>query len=459
MKMLFKTENKTKNLTEGAISKKLLFFAFPLMVGNLLQQFYNIADTLIVGRYLGEHALAAVGSAYTLMIFLTSVISGLCMGSSVFFSVQFGKKAIDKMKQSFFISFVSILSVTVVLNLVAYVLLNGIISFMRIPEEVRLLFRQYLYIIFAGIFAVFLYNFFSNLLRAVGNSVIPLLFLALSSVVNVILDFVFILYFHTGVEGAAVATVIAQYLSGIGIMLYYFVRCRSLRVKKIHMKWNHSIFREIFGLSFMTCIQQSIMNLGILMVQGLVNSFGVAVMAAFAAGVKIDTLAYSPVQDFGNAFSTFIAQNYGAGKKERIRAGVKSAGLMVAIFCVLISSIVFMAAEQFMGVFVDSENMEVIKIGVNYLRIEGSCYIGIGILFLLYGYYRAITKPGMSVVLTAISLGTRVVLAYFLSSFAKIGVMGIWLAIPIGWALADIVGILYGVKNGISKIGYKAGRY
>ena len=248
------------------------------------------------------------------------------------------------------------------------------------------------------------------------------------------------------------ATVIAQYLSGIGIMLYYFLRCRSLRVERIHMKWSRSVFREIFGLSAMTCIQQSIMNLGILMVQGLVNSFGVAVMAAFAAGVKIDTLAYSPVQDFGNAFSTFIAQNYGAGKKERIHAGIKSAGLMVAIFCVFISSMVFMAAEQFMGIFVDSENMEVIKIGVNYLRIEGSCYIGIGILFLLYGYYRAMTKPGMSVVLTVISLGTRVVLAYFLSSFAKIGVTGIWLAIPIGWALADIVGILYGIKSKTAEI-------
>ena len=192
MKSLFKTENKTKNLTEGAISKKLLFFALPLTIGSVLQQFYNIADTLIVGRYLGENALAAVGSAYTLMIFLTSVISGLCMGSSVFFSVQFGKKAVDKMKQSFFISFVSILSVTIVLNLSAYALLNGIISFMRIPEEVCLLFRQYLNIIFAGLFAVFLYNFFANLLRAVGNSVIPLLFLALSSVVNVILDLLFI---------------------------------------------------------------------------------------------------------------------------------------------------------------------------------------------------------------------------------------------------------------------------
>lgn len=160
MKSSPETKKKTENFTEGAISKKLLFFAFPLMIGNLLQQFYNIADTLIVGRYLGENALAAVGSAYTLMIFLTSVISGLCMGSSVFFSVQFGKKAEDKMKQSFFVSFVSILSVTVLLNLCAYLFLNYIISFMHIPEEVRAQFRQYLCIVFVGIFAVFLYNFF-----------------------------------------------------------------------------------------------------------------------------------------------------------------------------------------------------------------------------------------------------------------------------------------------------------
>jgi len=447
MKPLLKTRKTTKDFTEGAISKKLLFFAFPLMIGNLLQQFYNIADTLIVGRYLGENALAAVGSAYTLMIFLTSVISGLCMGSAVFFSVQFGKKAEDKMKQSFFVSFISILSVTILLNLLSYIFLDEIISFMHIPEEVRAQFRQYLSIVFVGIFAVFLYNFFANLLRAVGNSVMPLLFLALSSVINVALDLLFILHFHTGTAGAAAATVIAQYLSGIGIMLYYFLHCGSLRISKIHMKWSQPVFREIFGLSAMTCIQQSVMNLGILMVQGLVNSFGVAVMAAFAAGVKIDTLAYSPVQDFGNAFSTFVAQNYGAGKKERIRAGVAAAGFMVVVFCVLISSMVYLGAGRLMGVFVDSENIEVIQIGVEYLHIEGSCYIGIGILFLLYGYYRAIARPEMSVVLTVISLGTRVALAYLLSSITKIGVTGIWFAIPIGWALADAVGILYGIKR------------
>ena len=444
MKPFYASSQKVTDFTEGAISKKLLFFAFPLMIGNLLQQFYNIADTLIVGRYLGENALAAVGSAYTLMIFLTSVIGGLCMGSGVFFSIQFGKKAEDKMKQSFFISFVSILAVTVLLNMLVYIFLKEIISFMRIPEAVQPLFHQYLLVIFAGIPAVFLYNFFANLLRAVGNSTVPLLFLAFSSIINVILDIVFILNFSMGVTGAAAATVLAQYLSGIGITLYYFIKCGKLGIQKIHIKWSRDIFKEIFALSFMTCIQQSIMNLGILMVQGLVNSFGVTVMAAFAAGVKIDTLAYSPVQDFGNAFSTFIAQNYGAGKKERIRRGVKAAGLLAAGFCMVISSVVYLFAGRLMAVFVDSENTGVIEIGVKYLHIEGSCYIGIGILFLLYGYYRAMKKPGMSIILTVISLGTRVLLAYLLSSVPEIGVTGIWAAIPIGWLLADTTGILYG---------------
>lgn len=435
---------KSIDLTEGSIPKNLLLFAFPLMIGNLLQQFYNIVDTLVVGRCLGEHALAAVGSAYTIMVFLTSIISGLCMGSSVFFSIQFGKRAYDTIKQSFFISFFSILAVTVLLNGLVYLFLDEIIQFIQIPQEIRLLFRQYLLVIFAGIFATFLYNIFANLLRAVGNSFVPLLFLAVSTVTNVGLDLLFILYFHWGVAGAAAATVLAQYLSGVGIMLYYFVRCGDLRVRREHRKWNREIFQDIFRLSVMTSVQQSIMNLGILMVQGLVNSFGTVVMAAFAAGVKIDTLAYSPVQDFGNAFSSFVAQNYGAEKKERLRQGVKTAGLMAVGFCAVVSAVVYLSADQLMAVFVDMESAQVIRIGAEYLRIEGACYAGIGILFLLYGYYRAIDKPGMSVVLTVISLGTRVLLAYILSSFPGIREIGIWAAIPIGWVLADITGILYG---------------
>lgn len=183
------------------------------------------------------------------------------------------------------------------------------------------------------------------------------------------------------------------------------------------------------------------------MVQGLVNSFGKTVMAAFAAAVKIDSFAYMPVQDFGNAFSTFIAQNYGAGNEERIRRGVKSAVGTAFLFCVVISLAVCLLARPLMGLFVQPEEVEIIAVGVGYLRIEAACYFGIGLLFLLYGFYRAVGRPGMSVVLTVISLGTRVALAYLLSAVPQIGVTGIWVSVPIGWALADLAGVGYYLKH------------
>lgn len=431
------------NLTEGSITGNLLKFAFPLMVGNLLQQFYNIADTLIVGRFLGELALAAVGSSYTLMVFLTSILLGLCMGSSAYFSIQYGKGDMEKLKNSFFLSFVLIGAVAVVLNILAFLGTESILGFLQVPGEVRGDMREYLVCIFAGILAVFLYNYFANLLRAVGNSVVPLVFLGLSCAMNIALDLLFILGFQWGVRGAAVATVLAQWVSGIGIALYCLWRFPNLRIERRHMRWNSEILKEIQRLSLLTCIQQSIMNLGILMVQGLVNSFGTVVMAAFAAAVKIDSFAYMPVQDFGNAFSTYIAQNYGAGKRERIEKGIRSAGVCVFFFCGVISLLVCGFAKPLMGIFIDSSKTQIVEVGVGYLRIEGACYLGIGILFLLYGFYRAVNQPGMSVVLTVVSLGTRVLLAYVLSAIPKVGVTGIWAAVPIGWILADILGILY----------------
>ncbi len=311
----------------------------------------------------------------------------------------------------------------------------------RSPPAIVPLMRDYLWVIFWGIPATFLYNYFSNLLRAVGNSVTPLAFLGGAALLNIFLDLLFVLTFHMGVKGAAWATVLSQYLSGIGIMGYTLLLCPQLRIQKKHMVWNRNIFHEITGLSSLTCVQQSIMNLGILMVQGLVNSFGAGIMAAFAAAVKIDSFAYMPVQDFGNAFSTFVAQNYGAGKVERIRKGIRSAAVSVFFFCMVISAAVWLFARPLMRIFIPASETGIIEAGVHYLRIEGACYIGIGLLFLLYGFYRAVRKPGMSVVLTVISLGTRVALAYMLSSVPWLGVTGIWVSVPIGWALADITGI------------------
>ena len=431
------------DLTKGNITKTMILFALPMILGNLLQQLYNIADTLIVGRFLGAGALAAVGSAYALMTFLTSVLLGLCMGSGAVFSICWGGKNTEKLKSAIFTSFVLTAVLTVILNAAVFLFIDEILSLLNVPSEIYQLMRDYVQVIFWGIGFVFLYNFFAALLRAVGNSVVPLLFLAVCAVLNVILDLYFVLGLGLGVKGAAAATVISQAASGAGIGIYTWAVYPDFRPKRRNCRIEAGLLKEMAQFSVLTSVQQSVMNLGILMVQGLVNSFGTSVMAAFAAAVKIDSFAYMPVQDFGNAFSTFVAQNFGAKKEARIREGIKKAVLMAMAFCIVISIGVFVFAKPLMLIFVQPEETAILAAGVEYLRIEGFFYCGIGCLFLLYGFYRAVKLPGMSVVLTVISLGTRVVLAYVLSSIEAIGVTGIWWSVPIGWALADLAGFWY----------------
>lgn len=278
-----------------------------------MQQFYNIADTLIVGRVVGKNALAAVGAAYTLMTFLTSIFLGLSMGAGVLFSIYKGKNDKHALRVAVAHAFVLIMAVMVFVNVLVYVCMHPILWFLRVPQEV------------------------------------------------------------------------------------------------------------------MEEMQQSVMNFGILMVQGLVNSFGATTMAAFAAAVKIDAFAYLPVQDFGNAYSTFVAQNYGVKDYGRIQKGTKEAFAISIVFSIIISILVCTFAASLMEIFVKAQETAVIACGVQYLRIKGSFYCGIGCLFLLYGYYRAINKVQMSVVLTVISLGLRVVLAYILSVPLK--APGIWVEI------------------------------
>ena len=420
-----------------------------MMLGSLMQQCYNIADTMIVGRCIGSDALAAVGSSYSLMVFLTSVLLGLAMGSGTVFSQQFGAGNMTGLRRSIYVSLVLIGFVTAALTVAAFVFIDPILKLLQVPADIYVMQRLYLLVIFAGIPFTFLYNFYAALLRAVGDSVTPLWFLGMSVVLNIGLDLFFILGTGMGVDGAALATVMAQAVSAIGLMIYMLHRRPELRVCREDMRLDRISVREIASFSSLTCIQQSVMNFGILMVQGLVNSFGTAVMAAFAAAVKIDSFAYMPVQEFGNAFSTFVAQNYGAGKRERIRRGVRSAFVTAVLFSLAVSVAVFVLARPLMLIFVRGEETEIISIGVQYLRVEGVFYFGIGILFLLYGYFRAIRKPGMSVVLTVLSLGTRVALAYILAAVPAVGVVGIWWSIPIGWAVADAVGIIcyFRIKN------------
>lgn len=432
-----------EDLINGNITVSMLRFAFPLMLGNLLQQCYNIADTLIVGRVLGADALAAVGSSYALIVFVTSVFIGLCMGCSAVFSMQYGAGDLKGLRQSIFSSIFLVGIVTLFLNVCSIIFLSPIIRILQTPPELEQMVYDYLLIIFTGMIPVCVYNFYAFLLRAVGNSVVPLVFLIISVVLNIILDILMMVTLNMGVEGAAFATVISQIIGSGGLYIYTYRHFPELRLQRTDCVLNRRSLYKVTSYSFLTSVQQSVMNFGILMVQGLVNSFGAAVMAAFAAAVKIDSFAYMPVQDFGNAFSTFVAQNFGAGRLERISRGIRKAVFITTVFSLFVSLLVFVLSPWLMAFFVSPEETEIISIGVEYLRIEGSFYVGIGYLFLLYGYYRAVTLPSMSVVLTVVSLGTRVALAYFLATIPAIGYTGIWWSVPIGWILADIVGVWY----------------
>ena len=428
-----------RDLTQGSIRRGLIRFSLPLMAGNLLQQLYNFVDTYVVGRFLGRTALAAVGSAFSLMVLLTSVILGLCMGAGVVMSQLYGQGDREGFRRAAGNAFVMIAAVSAAIELAAYALEPVILRLLRVPAEAIPDLTAYLRVIFAGLMFTFLYNCVASILRAAGNSAAAVWFLLMSTLVNIALDLLFVPVLGLGTAGAAWATVIAQGLSALGIVLYFLRKARALVPSRRHFRPERRLLGRIASVSVLTSVQQSVMNFGILMIQSLVNSFGVPVMAAFAAGVKIDSLAYSPAQDFGNGFATFAAQNAGAGKKDRVRRGFREACVLSLGYCATVSALVALMARPLLCLFIDPGETEVLQIGMHYLRTEGLCYVGIGMLFLLYAAYRGLEKAGMSVVLTVISLGLRVALAYALAPVW--GLDAIWWAIPIGWAVADAVGL------------------
>ncbi len=437
---------KEQTLTTGPVSKTMLLFAVPLILGNLLQQAYNIVDTWVVGHFVGSDAVAAVGSAFTLMNFLTSILLGLSLGSGVVISFYFAKKEDERLLACVQASFFLVALAAVFLTLISVGGIDIIIALLQIPSEVVPLIRSYLSLVFWGIPAVFLYNFFAAYLKAIGDAKIPLVFLGIAAGLNIILDVILVVHCNLGCVGVGLATVVAQYVSGIGISCFALVKIKLLREALLTFRWRLSALGEVISYAFFTCLQQSVMNLGILSIQGLVNSFGTTVMAAFAAAAKIDAFAFMPAIEYSNAFSTFVAQNKGAGKQERIQTGIRFATSTCICYGACVSLLTYLLAKPFMLFFIDAAESAVIAAGVQYLHIEGACYMAFSILYLCYGLYRASAKPQMSFVLTIVSLGTRVLISYSLATRLAAGVLIIWYAIPIGWVLADLVGLVYYIK-------------
>lgn len=422
----------------------MLAFTLPIFIGNLFQQIYSVSDMFVIGRFLGKEALAAVGACSTVIIFITSILIGLCMGSGVYFADLFGAKDYKKLSVSISTSFIFILAVTVGIMLLTMVFITPLMKLFNIPEAVMGLAKRYLIIIVSGLPFMFLYNISTVVLRAFGDSKTPLIFLIIASTINVAFDFILVIVWPLGVSGPAISTLAAQFFSGIPLAVY---AAKKMRFLQLRFSFEKTIFEKVARYSLLTSLQQSIMNFGILLVQGLVNSFGVTTMAAFAIGVKIDTFAYMPMQDFGNAFSTYVAQNKGANKNERIRQGFRSAILCSTFFGVLLSVLIFVFAPNLVAFFSDSD-ANVIEQGTVYLRIEGLFYVLIAYLFIHYGFYRGLGHFRTSIFLTIVSLGTRVCLSYLLV-YSGLDVTSIWWSIIVGWAIADFCGF-YIYKKSIS---------
>lgn len=430
------------DMTQGNPTTTIIKFAFPMLVGNLFQQLYNIVDSVVVGRFIGKNALASVGSSFMLMNFFSFVIIGLCLGTSVVYSHYFGAKDYDSLRKTIFISFLSIGAFTFLLSIVLFFSTEWMLGLINTPENIFYQAKIYLQTIFLGLIFVYLYNICAALLRAVGDSKTPLIFLALAAIINIVLDLVFVIGFNMGVFGVALATVIAQGISSIGCLIYGFKRVELIRISREDMVFDLEIAKRVAKFGLLTSMQQSIMTFGMVCVQGIVNPFGADTIAAFTAASKIDSIAYLPLQDFGNAFATYVAQNKGAKKNERIILGLKSVVKTIIIFSVILSLAIFLNTGSLMKIFVEANEVTVISMGVEYLSIISVFYVLIGFLFMFYGFYRGMGELRTSLILTILSLGTRVVLAYFLSQIPALGQRGIWWSVPIGWALADSVGFI-----------------
>lgn len=432
------------DMTKGNPTKTILKFAFPMLVGNLFQQLYNIVDSVVVGRFIGKDALAAVGSAFMLMNFFSFVIIGLTLGASIVYSHYFGEKNYPNLRKTIYISFLSIGVFTAILSIFLVFGTDWMLKLINTPVDIFADSKTYLQIIFGGLIFVFLFNGCSALLRSIGDSRTPLLFLILAALINIVLDLVFVIVYDMGVEGVALATIIAQGISSILCLIYGLVKIPMIRLSKEDMVFDKEIAVVVGKYSFLTSIQQSIMTFGMVCVQGLVNGFGSSTIAAFAAAGKIDSIAYLPLQDFGNAFATYVAQNKGANNMPRIKKGVESVIKTIVIFSIILSIVIFMNTGSLMKIFVNASEIDVINIGIEYLSTVSVFYILVGFLFMFYGFFRGMGELNISLILTIISLGTRVLLAYILSNVPQIGRLGIWWAVPIGWALADSLGfILY----------------
>ncbi|HBF2561736.1 TPA: MATE family efflux transporter [Clostridioides difficile] len=433
-----------KDLTTGHEGKSIFFFAMPMLIGSLFQQLYNTADSIIVGRFIGKEAMAAVSGANPIMFLLVAALMGVSLGFSILVSQFYGSGDLKKVKATIDTTYILLFIGSILISILGIVFGGPMLKLMNTPESVFAQSKLYLTIIFSGILFSAGYNSVSAILRGLGDSVTPLYFLIIATILNIVLDLTFIVVLRMGVEGVALATIMAQAVSFIISIIYLNKKHEVLKFKIKGIVYDNKIFKDGLRLGLPSGVQQMLFSIGNMTLQFLVNSYGTSAMAAFGAGLRIENFISLPIMNLGSAVSTFVAQNIDAGENERVKKGIRESIKMTLVLAVTVITLILLFRENLIALF--NTDKDVIKIGSSYLFIIGPFFLFIGTSFVLSSAMKGAGDSMFALISSIVSLWLgRLPASYMLSKF--FGTDGIWMGIPFGWTLGLIVTVIYYKKG------------
>ncbi len=435
-----------KDLTKGRESTLIITFALPMLVGNVFQQFYNMVDSWVVGRYVGKEALAAVGTSFPIVFLMVALAMGIGMGTNVLVAQFYGAKENNKVRLTIDTAYICLFVMGIALTVIGYVAADPVLRLLRVPSDVFDQASQYLKIVTIGLILAFGYNTVGGILRGLGDSLTPLFMLIAATVINIILDLLFVRNFGWGVAGVAWATVIAQGASFVGSVIFLNNTHDVLKTDFLHLKFSREIFKEIFRIGLPSGIQQALVSLGFMVMTAIVNGFGTIVLAGFSVASRIDSFVSMPAMNIGMALSGFTGQNIGAGETKRVSRGFHAALFIGLGITIVLSSLIFFFGNILIGVF--TPETDVIAVGHEYLKIIAVFYFLFTIMFITNGLIRGAGEALVPMISTLAAMWiVRVPCAII---FSKIwGTLGIWYAMPSGWLVGTVIALVY----------YKTGRW
>lgn len=426
-----------RDMTTGNSAKQILKFSLPLLIGTVFQQFYNMVDSIIVGKFLGTQPFAAVGMTGSITFFVLGLVFGACSGFAIPVAQDFGAHDEAGVRRCM----ANIIHIGVIFGLVmtlaTTLLTRQILVWMDTPEELMQDAYDYLFWIFLGIGSLMLYNLLAGILRSLGDSTTPLIFLILSSLLNIGLDVLLVWTLNVGVKGAAIATVIAQLISGLGCLVFMIRKFPMLRLTREDLRPDLPTIRRLSGIGFPMGLQFSITAIGSIILQKSVNALGTTIIASVSAAAKVQNLVVSPMDAFGVSMATFAGQNYGAGRIDRVRRGVRQVFWMLTAYSLLALGIVYFSGSTIALLFVDASETEILACTQHFLIMNGLFYIPLGVIYVLRNTLQGVGFSKIAMLSGLFELVARSVMGLFV--VPKFGFNAVCLAHPTAWIMADLI--------------------